>query len=238
MKIVVSKLVGQNKDYSPIMVRLTDRADITALTIRIIRYFFAVGPQEYRWRSDRKKSKIYIEDSYNENPTTENQLPAIAINIGGIQYKDMGIGDGLSYDDMDTTKIKALEGDTSVTIQIYGRNKLETYRLSDFIGRNLFLFAKEITDYSPDITDVVGINVSPVSPAQGVFDTSKIFTASVSFAILFKLAFKKVSIAPLFTKALFSGLVTDEDHDKEIQVQDQIEVTCDFQPVLDVENED
>ena len=95
---------------------------------------------------------------------------------------------------------------TSFQLEVKGRNKLETYKISEAIAAIMFLVKDEILQHATDIEDIQNINVGSVSPVSNLVDGQNNllgYKSNVSFSIFYKLEFKKVPLGGLFTTAIF-----------------------------------
>ncbi len=202
-----------NTDLTPIQVKIQNRADLMAVILRTLRYFFQCGFQGLRWHDDPEKSTIFIQDSFMENPDVENPRPSVILSMGGAVTHHSSIGNNLSSYELDRVT-KYSEQTTSFNLEIVGRNKLETYKLVDGIGTLLFLMDSEIKKYTPDMESLYNVQMSEVRPLNqtgGRGDAVTLFTGRVDFTVDYTLNFKMAPLAPLFTIALFETKSFDKD---------------------------
>lgn len=195
-------------DAVPIEVYIGNRADLVVLLLRILRYLFQEGlcGPDYKWTND-EDTGITIEDSFLENPNEFDTKPAITISCGGISFTKESIDrNKTSYnlDDYDMYTRHFLP----VNLDIRGRNKLETYRLSETLAAALFLLTETIVEYCPNIEDITQVSASPIVPLSDLEqagDDGKQFRATVSFVIEYFVMFRMFKLGDLFTATVFQG---------------------------------
>jgi len=183
------------------------------LFTRILRYFFQQGLLEgLEWSENPTASKIYIEDSFAEIPKGQNPWPSVVISIGGAQINPISIGNSLTSQSL-TDRTKGMDSATTISMEIIGRNKSETFKISDAIATVLYLFSPEIKQYAVDIEDLLNITVGAVSPVNQVGamgDQILTFTSSVTLSVRYKIEYKIKQNAIPFNMAVFS--VRSEDN--------------------------
>lgn len=200
----IRKATDTDESIVPIHVRLQSRADLLALVLRIIRYFFQQGVAGLTWTDD-PNTDIFIEDSFMENPEDVNMFPSIIISMGGAPFNETAMMQNISQYNLNN-RVVFVHQTTSFNMEIKGRNKLETYKISEAIAAILFLAKDEILKHATDIEDIRGINVGSVSPVSNLIDGQNNllgYKSNVTFSIFYKLEFKKVPIGGLFTTAIF-----------------------------------
>lgn len=202
-----------NEDIVPVHVRLQSRADLLALMLRIIRYFFQQGLVGLKWTDDHNTTDIFIEDSFMENPEEDNMFPSIIISMGGATLNPNAMMQNIAQYNLNNRVIFTHQT-TSFNMEIRGRNKLETFKISEGIGAIMFLLKDEILKHATDIEDISGISMSPVNPVANLVDGQNNllgFKSNVSFSIFYKLEFNKVPLGSLFTTAIFAPASESRD---------------------------
>jgi len=199
----------------PIKVYISNRADLTALLLRVLRYLFQQGiaGKDLIW-SDSETCKIWIEDSFLESPDNVNTVPSITLSCGGISFTKETTDRNRTMYDLDTSDVYSRHL-IPVTLEIRGRNKLETYKISEVVAAALFLLTPQITENCPNIYDIINIQASPISPLSNLEqagDDSKIFAASVSFLVEYCVGFRVFKLGDLFTAAVFVGNVSSKSN--------------------------
>jgi len=207
MIIVPKKTPGMASNVVPIEVHIQNRADLLALTLRIIRYFFQCKFLGYQWHDDAEKSSIYIEDANQENPEVENPRPSLILDIGGAGFQHTSLGNNLSGYDLDRST-KYADQATTFQIEVTGRSKTEAFKLTDGLGTLLFLMDSDLKKFTPDIKQLHNIQMGSIVPLNSVGrrgDSVTLFTSTITFQVDYTLNFKLVPIAPLFTTAIFEA---------------------------------
>ncbi len=75
--IIIPQSKNTEAHLTPIRVKIQNRADLLALTLRILRYFFQQGLAGLQWTDDPGTTDIFIEDAFMENPEDDNMYPSI-----------------------------------------------------------------------------------------------------------------------------------------------------------------
>ena len=220
MIIVPKKIKGMSPDIVPIEVRIQNRADLLALTLRILRYFFQCNFLGYQWHDDAEKSTIYIEDANQENPEVENPRPSLILDIGGAGFQHTSTGNNLSNYDLDRAT-KYADQATTFQIEVTGRSKAEAFKLTDGLGTLLFLMDSDLKKFTPDIKQLHNIQMGNVTPLNSVGsrgDSVTLFSSNITFQLDYTLNFKLVPLAPLFTTAIFEAKAENSSISKEEQI--------------------
>lgn len=194
MEIIPQKPIGSvDAELLPIKVILQNRADLLAVMLRFFRYLYqrGIGGENLLWR-DGSETGIWIEDAFPEHPIGENQLPIISVDIGGIifgggadpMYPTGGLFDGRSGSNIDNFS-KSFTQSVPVSLEIRGRNKLETFFISELTAAMLVLLTPELRGSVDNLQDIQGVNVSNVmplgNPGKGVGDSPFIFRSTIGF---------------------------------------------------------
>lgn len=198
-------------DAVPIKVFISNRADLVALLLRILRYLFQQGiaGSELLWKDDPETTGITIEDSFLENPEELDMCPAITVSCGGITFNKESIDRNKMTYNLDNYDVYSRHL-IPINLDIRGRNKLETYKMSEVVAAALFLLTPQITESCPNIIDIQSISASPIVPLSNLEqagDDGKQFNANVSFVVEYFVGFKMYKLGDLFSAAVFTGNV-------------------------------
>lgn len=196
MIIVPSKpLENNDPNVLPIRVVLQNRADLLAVFLRFFRLLFQSGAcgDGLLWR-DSDKTGIWIYDASPENPgkVPENPVPGIKLEIGGARYyQNFESADGASAGGVGT-KDRTYYRAVGISVEVRGRNKAETYKITDTAADLLMIMKPFLlgevqnldTMESPTLAPVLALNQAGPSG-----DSPLIFQSGFSFNVTYFVSF-------------------------------------------------
>lgn len=195
-----------------------NRTDILLLFLRVMRYLFqnGVAGTNLIWSGDDSKTKIWIENLSPEIFADDNKRPAIFIDVGDVTYADITLNDNRATSDGKGNYTKLSKHNLSVSMQVIGRNKIETHRISERLAAALYLIKDQILAHTTNLESIGPINVGRVSQVRSgagsiAGDTTLAFSASVTFRAVYFLEFPMMQVGDLFTSANFTLTPTSKD---------------------------
>lgn len=219
MIIVPSKRVDNtDPEVLPIHMVVENRMDIMAVFLRVLRYISSVGAlgDNLCW-DDSDKSPIYIADyaSATEFASEVNPLPAMLLRIGGYGTGDRYMGHSMVDSSQEgTSRLDNMS--PGLQIAVRGRNKTETYFLSDKLTREINTLRPAIIASALNMEYMSGINVGEVSRLNDTSGNPYIWECMLSFSVsvdtyMFTTNYPGISPDPRLNKGLFMGLAGSQE---------------------------
>ena len=195
-----------------------NRTDILLLFLRVVRYLFqnGVAGDNLVWNDDPSKTGIWIEHVSPEIFNDDNKRPAIFLDVGEVTYADVALLNNRSSMDGKGNYRKYSHHNLSVSMQVIGRNKIETHKIAERAGSALYLIKVQILEHTVNLESIGPIQIGRVSPIRAgagsiAGDTTLAFSSTLAFRAVYYLEFPMMQVGDLFTTANFSVTPTSKD---------------------------